>query len=396
MTSPSPATFDHQPSTRLIFGENSLDQIGELAAEIAKGKVLLVTDPGVRSTGHVDRAVKILQASGFTVEVFDRTKENPTTHEVDACVEAAQKFEPQLIIGFGGGSSMDTAKGCNFVYTNGGQMQDYWGIGKATKEMLPLIAIPTTAGTGSECQSFALIADPETHRKMACGDPKAAPAISIMDPVLTLTQPPLVAAATGIDAIAHSLESAVCKKRSAASAQYSSQAFKRVINALPEIFKDPDNLDARREMQIGAAYAGVAIENSMLGAGHAAANPLTARMGITHGFAVGMMLAAVVRHNGADPEAGKIYHDLAIEADLIGPDEDQAAAVEAIICRLNDILSQVEIPFDRVRAKLDDSMIQSLAEDAAEEWTGTFNPRKMSVADFAQLYRDTFMKGAKK
>jgi len=379
----------------LVFGENSLDQVGELAAEITKGKALLVTDPGVRSTGHVDRAVKILEESGLTVEVFDRTKENPTAIEVEECVEVAREFEPQLIIGFGGGSSMDTAKGCNFIYTYGGQMQDYWGIGKATKEMLPLIAIPTTAGTGSECQSFALIADPDTHRKMACGDPKAAPAISIMDPVLTLTQPALVTAATGIDAIAHSLESAVTKKRNTASAQYSSEAFKRVINALPEIFNNPDNLEARREMQIGAAYAGVAIENSMLGAAHAAANPITARMAITHGFAVGMMLPAVVRHNSADPEAGKIYHDLAIEAGLISLDDNQAAAIDAIENRLNDILSQIEIPIDRVRSQLDDSMIQNLAQDATEEWTGTFNPREMSVADFAQLYRDTFIKGSK-
>lgn len=385
--------FSHEPTTRLIFGENSLNQVGELAAEITKGKALLVTDPGVRSTGHVDRAVKILEESGLTVEVFDRTRENPTTIEVEACVEVAREFEPQLIIGFGGGSSMDTAKGCNFIYTNGGEMQDYWGIGKATKEMLPLIAIPTTAGTGSECQSFALIADPDTHRKMACGDPKAAPAISIMDPVLTLTQPPLVTAATGIDAIAHSLESAVTKKRNAASAQYASEAFKRVINALPEIFDNPENLEARREMQIGAAYAGVAIENSMLGAAHAAANPITARMAITHGFAVGMMLPAVVRHNSTDPEAGKIYHELAMEAGLCRSDDDQAVAVDAIEKRLKEILSQTDIPFDRVQTQLDESTIHNLAKDAAEEWTGTFNPREMAVADFIQLYRDTFIKG---
>jgi len=335
--------------------------------------------------------VKILEESGFVVRVFDQTTENPTTNEVDACVKVAQEFEPQLIIGFGGGSSMDTAKGCNFVYTNGGQMQDYWGIGKATKDMLPLIAIPTTAGTGSECQSFALIADPETHRKMACGDPKAAPAISIMDPILTLTQPPLVTAATGIDAIAHALESAVTKKRTDASAQYSSEAFKKVINALPEIIKSPDNLDARREMQIGAAYAGVAIETSMLGAAHAAGNPLTARMGITHGFAVGMVLPEVVKHNSIDSEARKIYHQLAVESELISQEDEEGDAIDAIEARLKDILNVVEAPYDKVRSQLDDSMINNLSEDATKEWTGTFNPREMSVADFSQLYRNIFL-----
>ena len=393
MSSTTSIKLDNKPFTTLVFGDNALDQLGELAAEITNGRALLVTDAGVRSTGHVDRAAKSLREGGIEVEIFDRVVENPTTHEVDACVEVAREFKPKLIIGLGGGSSMDTAKGCNFIYTNGRQMQDYWGVGKATKEMLPLIAIPTTAGTGSECQSFAVISDPESHQKMACGDSKAAATISILDPVLTLTQPAQVAAATGIDAIAHSLESAVTEKRNEVSNYYSSEAFKRVINALPEVFKNPDNLEARREMQIGAAYAGVAIENSMLGATHASANPLTARMGITHGFAVGMLLPAVVRHNSADHEAGKIYHHLAIEAGLIDQDGDQSAAIDEIENRLSDILGQVEIPFDEVRSQLDDSLVQSLAENAAKEWTGTFNPREMSIADFSQLYRDTFLTG---
>jgi len=393
MSLSSSETLQHEPAIRLVFGDNSLNQLGELAAEIAEGKALLVTDAGVRSTGHVDRATKVLEDSGFTVEIFDRVIENPTTREVDICVEVAREFKPNLIIGLGGGSSMDTAKGCNFIYTNGGEMQDYWGIGKATEEMLPLIAIPTTAGTGSECQSFALIADPETHRKMACGDPKAAPMISILDPVLTLTQPDQVTAATGIDAIGHSLEAAVTTKRNDISAHYSLEAFKRVVNALPEIFKNPDNLEARREMQVGAAYAGQAIESSMLGAAHAAANPLTATLGITHGLAVGMMITPVVRYNSSDPESKKIYCQLAMEAGLISRDCDENAAVDAIENKLSDILAQIEIPFDEVRSNLDDSLVEKLAEDAAKEWTGTFNPIKMGIADFAQLYRDTFLNG---
>src|SRR5204863_6489877 len=117
------------------------------------------------------------------------------------------------LIGLGGGSSMDTAKGSNFILSNGGAMRDYWGVGKATKPMLPLIAVPTTAGTGSECQCAALIADEVTHQKMACLDPKALPRIAILDPALTISQPPRVTACTGIDAIAHAVETAVTKKR---------------------------------------------------------------------------------------------------------------------------------------------------------------------------------------
>ena len=153
---------------------------------------MLVTDPGIVAAGHVQRAEKSLSAAGVHFARFDRIVENPTTEVVDACVAVARQEQIDFLVGLGGGSSMDTAKGCNFLLTNGGRMEDYWGVGKATKPMLPLIAIPTTAGTGSECQSFALITHPQTHVKMACGDPKAAARVAILDPELTLTQPPAV------------------------------------------------------------------------------------------------------------------------------------------------------------------------------------------------------------
>src|SRR5262249_59132799 len=134
------------------------------------------------------------------------------TRCVDKCVEVARAAGADTIVGLGGGSSMDTAKGSNFILTNGGQIKDYWGIGKAKLPMLPLIAIPTTGGTGSECQSFALITDEQTHQKMACGDPKAAARVAILDPALTVSQPTRVTACSGIDAVAHAVETAVTSK----------------------------------------------------------------------------------------------------------------------------------------------------------------------------------------
>ena len=142
------------------------------------------------------------------MRVFDEVGENPTTIHVGKGVIAARPFNPDLIIGLGGGSAMDCGKGINFLLTNGGRMQDYWGTDKATKPLLPFVAVPTTAGTGSDAQSYALITDPDTHQKMACGDAKALPRVALLDPELTATQPPKVAAATGIDAVAHAVESA--------------------------------------------------------------------------------------------------------------------------------------------------------------------------------------------
>jgi alcohol dehydrogenase len=151
--------FDFLLRTRIVFGPDTIDSLGRLARELDARRVLVVSDPGVVAAGHTGHGVTALQAAGCDSVTFDGTCENPTTREVEAGVEVARQFRPDLIVGMGGGSSMDCAKGINFLYSNGGRMQDYWGVGKATQPMLPMIAVPTTAGTGSEAQSFALISD---------------------------------------------------------------------------------------------------------------------------------------------------------------------------------------------------------------------------------------------
>jgi len=377
--------FDFQPRTRVIFGAGTVDRVGELARAISTN-ALLVTDPGIVAAGHVERARRGLDAAGVRVTIFDRVRENPTTREVDECLEVARAVRPDLIIGLGGGSSMDTAKGCNFILTNGGRMQDYWGVGKATKPMLPLIAVPTTAGTGSECQSFALIADEKTHHKMACGDPKAAARLAILDPLLTVTQPRQVAACTGIDAVAHAVETAVTKKRNELSWLYSREAFRLAAGNLDYVFQQPDNLEARAAMQLGAAYAGTAIENSMLGAAHSAANPLTARFDIIHGQAVGMMLPHVVRFNAQKPDAAAIYAELARFAGLAAWSERSEQAVEALIARIEFLLQAGQMPPSLSALNIPPSRLPKLAEEAAGQWTAQFNPRPITAADFEAIY----------
>src|SRR6266545_6475016 len=191
------APFDYTPRTRLIFGANAVEKVGSLAVELGAKRVLLVTDNGIVTAGHATRVEHLLQSAGLGVVTFAGVRENPTTRDVNDCVKVARAAGIDLFVGLGGGSSMDTAKGCNFILTNGGQMKDYWGVGKARHAMMPLIAIPTTAGTGSECQSAALIADEQTHQKMACLDPKVAARVALLDPELTLSQPPRVTVCTG-------------------------------------------------------------------------------------------------------------------------------------------------------------------------------------------------------
>src|SRR5438067_4234865 len=258
----TPAPFDFQPRPRIIFGEGAVDRAGELARELGAKKVLLVTDRGLVAAGHAQHVRRNLEAAGLHVTIFDHAAENPTTACVDKCLRAAESAGIDTIIGLGGGSAMDTAKGCNFLLTNGGRIQDYWGVGKASKPMLPMIAIPTTAGTGSECQSSALIADAQTHQKMACLDPKATARVAILDPLLTVSQPPLVTAHTGIDAIAHAVETAVTTKRNHVSLMFSHEAFKLLIPSFPRVLSNPADIEARGRMLLGAALAGTAIEIS--------------------------------------------------------------------------------------------------------------------------------------
>lgn len=380
------APFDHQPRTRLVFGVDSVERVGELARELRAKRVLVVTDPGIVAAGRVGRVEHLLQAAGLGVIVFDQVHENPTTGCVEKCLAVAKSAAIDTIVGLGGGSSMDTAKGCNFLLTNGGRMQDYWGVGKATMPMLPLIAIPTTAGTGSECQSFALIADEETHQKMACGDPKAAAKIAILDPSLTLSLPRRVTACTGIDAIAHAVETAVTRKRNPLSLMYSHEAFKLCVTNLPRVLENPSDLEARGRMLLGAAFGGMAIENSMLGAAHSAANPLTAHYGIVHGQAVGIMLPHVVRFNAQDPVSRQAYAELASAPEIACVSEGSDAAVDALAARLETLLNRAGMPRSLVECGVKKPLIPTLAAEAARQWTAAFNPRKTDVEAFVELY----------
>src|SRR5436190_533225 len=205
--------FDFHSPTRVVFGAGTLNRLGELARELGDTRVLLVTDPGLEAAGHPQRAMASLKAAGLEVFLFHGVECNPTNRHVDAGVAFARPLGIDLIVSVGGGSSMDCAKGINFLLTNGGRMADYMGFGKAARPMLPSIGVPTTAGTGSEAQSYALIADEQTHMKMACGDRKAAFRIAILDPEVTVSQPARVTAITGIDALSHAIESFVTTKR---------------------------------------------------------------------------------------------------------------------------------------------------------------------------------------
>lgn len=356
--------------TRILFGESRFAELGALARSLGFRRTLLVSDPGMRATGYPAQALAML---GAETHLFDSFSPNPDTAMVDAGVMVAAIHCIDSIVALGGGSSLDCAKGINFVLTNGGSMRDYWGFGKAARPMLPMIAIPTTAGTGSEAQSYALISDAETHVKMACGDPKAAFSAAILDPLLTLSQPRAVTATAGYDAISHAVESYVTTKRTKASVMFAREAWRLLCDNFKIVLENPDDLEARGAMLLGAHYAGIAIENSMLGATHACANPLTAHYGTTHGVAIAVLLHRVVRWNGA--VAGNCYKEL-YAADLADLLEELA-----MIAGLPRCLRDLGVPADA---------LPMLAEEAAAQWTGRFNPRPFDAAGALEIYRSAY------
>lgn len=369
-------------SVRLHCGAGRLSELGELARQLGARRALLVTDPGLTRAGHAATAARALAAADLEVFRFDDVEPNPTTATVDRGCAAARDCGADLLVALGGGSAMDCAKGVNLLMTNGGAVADYEGFNRAPGPYLPSIAVPTTAGTGSEGQSYALIADARTHRKMACGDPGLRFREVILDPELLASAPREVIAAAGLDALSHAIESFVSKRANPVSRTLSKRALEGLLGSFSDFIADPSDETAGIEMMISAHFAGAAIENSMLGAAHAAANPLTARHGVVHGMAVALTLPVVIRWNAAAGDG--LYDDLVgdlLDAGRRGVDAATRLADE--YARLRGLagapssLSEVAVPRDD---------LPLLASQAAEQWTARFNPRPITSTDFLQLY----------
>ena len=246
--------------------------------------------------------------------------------------------------------------------------------------MLPTIGVPTTAGTGSDAQSYAIISDPVTHEKMACGAAGAAFRVAILDPALTVTQPRALTATVGYDALSHAVESYVTAKRTTVSDLFAADAWRLLESHYERVLADGADLEARAAMLLGSHEAGMAIEQSMLGATHACANPLTAHYGTTHGVAISVMLPHVVRWNGR--QVGKRYADLLRIAGRT-PGNDPG---DDLAWRLDELARIGGMPRTLRELGVSQDSLAALANDAEKQWTGTFNPRPFTAAAALELY----------
>jgi len=374
--------FDFEPRTRIVFGRGAVQRVGQLASGLQFHRVLLVADRGLLKAGHVATITKSLEDEHIEVVPYHDFGENPDSAMIEAGFRFAEPLRADSMVALGGGSSLDCAKGINFVLTNGGSMQDYRGYGKARTPLLPMIGVPTTAGTGSEAQSYAVISDAATHMKMACGDPSAAMRVALLDPELTLTAPRHVTAMAGFDAIAHAVEAAVTIRRTPLSDTFSHRAWQLLNDAFERVLLHPADVEARAAMQLGAHFAGMAIEQSMLGAAHACANPLTARYNLTHGLALAILLPHVVRWNAR--VASERYAALIGSPRRRARDED---AAETLARRLEDLARAGALAMTLSDSGVAKSAIPELSAQAAAQWTGTFNPRPFDAEGAAEIYR---------
>lgn len=356
--------------SRLISGVGSVQLVGEVMKQNGFRRVSIVTDESIKKAGHLDLVTESLKASHIELNVYTNSSENPTESDAENCMKHMLNFRPNALIGLGGGSSLDTAKGANFLLTNGGRMRDYLGYSKNYNLLLPMLAIPTTAGTGSETQSYALISHDETKQKMACGTPSCMPFMTILDPGLTLTQPKIIACMTALDTLGHAIETAVTSKRNFYSSLLSFQSLRFVYHNFNSIFDDPNNTEKRLRLQLGAYYSGLAIENSMLGLVHSLANPLTKYLGLPHGQAVGLVLPYVMEFNLKSEPAFSIYQDL---SSTIGLGRD----VSAFINQLKSFYKASKFKSIQIS---DDQMIL-IIKDVYKQWTLQFNPIRPEETD---------------
>ena len=305
-------------SVNIRFGAGCVAQLPEAVAALNKVKVFIITDSGVANAGVLAKVEKILDAAGIAHGSFADIKPNPTTTLIDTAAKAAVAFGADALIALGGGSSLDSSKGVALVAANPtfSSAQFNYSI-TPDHPALPIIAIPTTSGTGSETNNWGVIDDPVRQCKFYVGDASTTPACAILDPELTIGLPPRPTAGTGIDALTHAIESLTSKGRTPISAAYAHEAIKLISKALPVAFKEGSNVEARGDMLLGAHMAGLALTLSGLGLVHGIAHSVSAHVGAAHGEALAAVLAEVMEFNSqaVAPIYATVANDMGVTAD---------------------------------------------------------------------------------
>ena len=353
-------------SVNIRFGAGSVAQLPEVVAGLNKKKVFIVTDPGVAAAGVLAKVEAILKSAGIETASYTEIKPNPTTTLIDEAAKHGITFGADCIVALGGGSSLDSSKGIALVVANptfSSAKFDYSIT--PDRPALPIIAIPTTAGTGSETNNWGVIDDPIRQCKFYVGDASTTPVAAILDPELTIGLPPRPTAGTGIDALTHAIESLTSKGSTPVSAAYAHQAVKLIAHALPIAVKDGANVDARGDMLMGAHLAGLALTLSGLGLVHGIAHSVSAHVGAAHGEALATVLPEVMQFNAR--EVSDIY---ATVGNDMGVSANSDTAIEAV----RDLADSIQIRNSLSHYGVKQEMVGDIAKTVLADSVTSNNP----------------------
>ena len=374
----------------VLSGPGSSAQLGDMAAGMGIRRALVVTDPGIIKFGLLDAAVANLEANNIALNIYADVVADPPESVVLDAVRAAQEFGCDGVIGFGGGSSMDVAKLLAVLIKGEQPLADIYGVDQITGGRLPLIQVPTTAGTGSEATMVSIITTGETTKAGVVSRTLLADKI-ILDAGLTTGLPPAVTAATGIDAMVHAIEAFTTKnKKNPLSDMLAREALRLMAGNIETAVKQGDNLEARSAMLLGAMLAGQAFANAPVAAVHALAYPLGGNYHIPHGLSNSLVLPHVLRFNG--PEAGHQYAEL---APIILPGktlpEDPLAVTELLATYFLQLAEDLGLPTTLRQMDIDEADLPMLAEQAMlQQRLLINNPRDVSFDDALAIYQQAF------
>ncbi|MDD3305709.1 MAG: iron-containing alcohol dehydrogenase [Acetobacterium sp.] len=369
-----------------LMGPGSVKEVGVQAASLGLKKALIVTDKGMVAMGVANQVKEIIEAAGLGVVIFDGAQPNPTDTNVHDGFKIFTDEKCDLIVSLGGGSSHDCAKGVGLVAGNGGHIRDFEGVNKSTKAMTPLIAINTTAGTASEMTRFCIITNSETHVKMAIVDWRCTPTISINDPVLMMGMPPALTAATGMDALTHSVEAYMSTIATPVTDSAALMSMKLIGENLRQAVANGDNFEARNNMAYAQLLGGMAFNNASLGYVHAMAHQLGGFYDLPHGVCNAILLPHVQRFNlNANPQR---LADIAV---ALGENIEGLSVRDAAEKGLDAIvkLSQdVGIPAGLTALNVKEKDFEVMAKNAMKDACMGTNPRTAKLEDVIQIFKD--------
>jgi alcohol dehydrogenase class IV len=374
-----------------IFGRGASDNAGAELKALGAKKVFIVTDEVLWKMGALTKITAGLDAEKLGYEVFDKLPTEPTVEYVEEGVRLLKKSGCNIILAVGGGTPIDTAKAISVVARNGGKIEDFMGANKVPGPGLPLVAIPATAGTGSEVTIFTIITNTKTNVKMLISSPYLMPTLAILDPLLTVSMPRSLTAATGLDALTHSIEAYVSKKAQPMTDVMALSAMKLLIVNLPLAWEDGKNLDAREKTMLGAYQAGLAFGNASVALVHGMSRPIGACFHVPHGMSNAVLLGAVMEFSLAGNPRRYAEIAAAIGEDVTGLDDMAAAkkgaqAVKKLIKHLQ-IPRLCDLKIDKAKF---DELIPGMIDAAIASGSPDNNPRIATKAEMAEIYRQCY------